>query len=684
MSTSADNLLVGNDLAPEAKVDDEALGFWKNPNLNYIATEWPVDDNDLKFWAVPKLEKALIDTAPTDRNDGLIVGTLGTNGGDKDMIVKLAQEVADGQLDEIDSLLIAHKGKLVFESYYSWGRANLTHPQASATKTYTGLALGRAIQLGYLTMADLDKPVVSFLKELDPTKFVEGAEKITLHHALTRRTGIRISEEQRKEFEKKPDQLKGQRMVQTILEQSQSITSENLNSFSYGAYSVDLVMQVIDAVVPGTAEEFIKTELLGKMGITTYRWLSGPSGLPAAGWKSSITSRSMVKLGTLAMNKGKWNGEQLIPEAFISKATNRIITTGDYKVYGGGKDISNQGYGYLWWTADMEVGDKSFLSASAQGGGGQFIILIEELDLMVVATGHERHPSTLQLTAEKILPAFIKNSTLTLSEKSDSQDKFPLLEGPYLGQQPPGLTPEVFAPGIVSTELRDWTGNFTPDMKEYYFTRLDSKNRKSTTVFFKFENNRWNKRVLDSRMGGSISPDGKTMYSGKQYRERINDGWSELRTLGSPFEDFSIMTLKVSSKGTYVFDEMSRNGNGLLRYSRLVNGKREAPRPFSKAINTGTWTAHPFIAPDESYIIWDSENEGGYGGVDLYISFRQKDGSWGEAINFGDKVNTDGPDSGGFVSPDGKYLFFNRKISPVDSDTYWVDAKVIETLRPKQ
>ncbi|MBV1911757.1 MAG: beta-lactamase family protein [Kangiellaceae bacterium] len=392
--------------------DQVQHAFWKNPNLKYIATEWPIDDDDLKFWDVPKLEKAFIDTAPTDRNDGLIVGNLGTDGGDKDMIVKLAQEVADGQLDEIDSLLIAHKGKLVFESYYSWGRANLTHPQASATKTYTGLALGRAIQLGYLTMADLNKPVVSFLKELDPTSFVEGAEKITLHHALTRRTGIRISKEQREEFDKYPDQIKGQRMVQTILGQSEPITSENLNSFSYGAYSTGLVMQVIDAVVPGTAEEFIKNELLGKMGITTYRWLLGPSGLPEGGWKSSLTSRAMVKLGTLAINKGKWNGEQLIPEAFITKATNGIITTGDYKVYGGGKDISNQGYGYLWWTADMKVGDKSYLSASAQGGGGQFIILIENLDLMVVVTSHERHPSTLQITAERILPAFVQGGII--------------------------------------------------------------------------------------------------------------------------------------------------------------------------------------------------------------------------------------------------------------------------------
>ncbi|PHR93285.1 MAG: hypothetical protein COA69_04915 [Robiginitomaculum sp.] len=165
-------------------------------------------------------------------------------------------------------------------------------------------------------------------------------------------------------------------------------------------------MQVIDAVVPGTAEDFIKNELFGKMGITIYGWQPGLGGLPAAGWRASITSRAMVKFGTLVMNKGKWNGEQLIPEAFITKATSKIITTGnDVKVFGGGKDISNQGYGYFWWNADMKVGDKSYYSASAQGGG-QYIILIEELDLMVVVTGHERATPTLQITAERILPIF--------------------------------------------------------------------------------------------------------------------------------------------------------------------------------------------------------------------------------------------------------------------------------------
>lgn len=152
------------------------------------------------FWDISLLEKAFIDIAPADRKDGILIGELGVDGGNKEMIVTLAQEIVDNKHGTFDSFLIAHKGKLLFESYYSRGRINLPHPQASATKVYTSLALGRAIQLGYLTMADLDKPLVSFLKDLDPAKFVAGAEKITLHKALTMSSGIRISEEQREEL----------------------------------------------------------------------------------------------------------------------------------------------------------------------------------------------------------------------------------------------------------------------------------------------------------------------------------------------------------------------------------------------------------------------------------------------------------------------------------------------------
>lgn len=370
-----------------------------------LAPEATAAEATLPFRDIPDLKEAFIDAAPADRKDGILVGELGIDGGNKAMVLKLAQEIADNKYGNFDSFLIAHKGKLLFESYYLRGRINLPHPQASATKVYTGLALGRAIQLGYLTMADLEKPLVSFLKDLDPTKFVEGVEKITLHQALTMRSGIRISQEKREEFEKNPALLKGQGQVQAYLEHSAPITLES-QSFKY-QFDPILVMQVIDAVVPGSVKDFIENELLDKMGITTYVWGTDLSGLPRAGSSSSMTSRDMVKWGTLAINKGKWDGEQLVPETFITRATSKIVDqSNEYDDTASG--VSGTAYGYFWWQADLSVGGKDYFSKAARGGSGQTIIVIEELDLVVVTTTHRSVDDPTSVTATRILPAFIK------------------------------------------------------------------------------------------------------------------------------------------------------------------------------------------------------------------------------------------------------------------------------------
>ncbi|MBL4788003.1 MAG: serine hydrolase [Kordiimonadaceae bacterium] len=374
-----------------------------------LAPEISAAKAKLSFRDTSYLKKAFIDAAPVDRKDGIPVGELGVDGGNKAMILRLAQEIADNKHDRFDSLLIAHKGKLIFESYYLRGRINLPHPQASATKVYTSLALGRAIQLGYLTMADLDKPLVSFLKDLDPTKFVGGAEKITLHQAMIMRSGLRISRDKMGELRENPAQLKGQGEVQAYLEHSAPISAES-QSFLYQGIDPTLVMHVLDAVVPGSAKDFIKKELLDKMGIATYGWRTGVSGLLKAASGSSMTSRDMVKWGTLAINKGKWQGEQLVPAAFIAKATSKITIPSDDEVPTAA-GVSDTAYGYFWWQADLNTGDKSYFSKAARGGGGQYIIVIEELDLVVVVTAHNRsfHDDTSSLTAQRILPAFIND-----------------------------------------------------------------------------------------------------------------------------------------------------------------------------------------------------------------------------------------------------------------------------------
>ncbi|WP_340680703.1 serine hydrolase [Paraglaciecola sp.] len=367
----------------------------------YIAPEATAAEAELSFGDIPSLEQAFINIAPADRNDGLVVGQLSDDGRNKDMIVKLAHEIAASKHGNYDSLLIAHKDKLLFESYYLRGRINLPHPQASAVKAYTSLALGRAIQMGYLSIADLDKPLVSFLKDLNPTKFVDGAEKITLHKALTMHGGLSVSSEKWEELEKNPTVLQGQGLVQTLLEHSGPITTES-QTYLYGNFNPMLVMTVIDAVVPGTAEDFIKNEILDKLNITNYSWDTHVSGLPQAGWMVSITSRDMLKLGSLVLNKGKWQGEQLISADYLAKATSGLVKpTQDWIP-------DTYRYGYFWYQAPIAVGDKSYNATFAWGGGGQRVIVVDELDLTIAITGYDREDQIMAQIADAVLPVFAK------------------------------------------------------------------------------------------------------------------------------------------------------------------------------------------------------------------------------------------------------------------------------------
>jgi CubicO group peptidase (beta-lactamase class C family) len=344
--------------------------------------------------STPDLEKPYISTAPTDLKDGIVVGKLANRAA----ILKLADEIASGQHGDIDSLLIAHRGQLLFESYFRRGRINYPHFQMSITKSYTAMAIGRAIQLGHLTMADLDKPVVGFLKNLDRGKLVPGAEAITLAEAMNMRSGVRLGDAKAKELIKQPDALKGQGQIQAYLEHSAPIPNPP-REFNYQESDPSMTMQVLEAVVPGGARDFITKELFGKMGITNFAWENDVSGLPKAAAGSGVRSRDMLKWGLLMLSGGRWNGEQFIPQAFVEKATERIYT-----------NAQNTSYGFFWWRQNVEVEGRNYDQKSGRGAGGQFIQMHPELDLIIVITAHEQGMGKMLTTApNRIVPSFTAN-----------------------------------------------------------------------------------------------------------------------------------------------------------------------------------------------------------------------------------------------------------------------------------
>ena len=275
--------------------------------------------------------------------------------------------------------------------------------------------------------------------------------------------------------------------------------------------------------------------------------------------------------------------------------------------------------------------------------------------------------------------ALLINGCGTKKQRSKDRDSL-IIESPYLGQDLPGLIPELFAPGIVSTqEHLETVVTFLPNMMELSFTRSGGKYINPTLFVMQYKNNKWSRKfVLPTEE--------------KKYEERFNPALSEMKR-HEAFKEIPITGFTVSAKGTYYFYfiNFDDGGSGHMSYSRLMNGTYENPQKMSSAINTGKYITHPFIATDESYLMWDAEIEG-ESTPDVYISFRQKDGSWGTAINMGDKINTAAYEQRPRVTPDGKYLFFWRGDKKVKEDgssywvgnPHWVDAKIIENLRPKQ
>ncbi|TVZ14085.1 hypothetical protein [Maribacter sp. MAR_2009_72] len=276
------------------------------------------------------------------------------------------------------------------------------------------------------------------------------------------------------------------------------------------------------------------------------------------------------------------------------------------------------------------------------------------------------------------------------TEKSEiTENDFSSEENVYLGYKPPGLVPELFIP--EKSTSTDWTlGNVDSlDMNEFYFTYTGNNPFEDPVVVYRNEGSSYRVNKYSFKHNPS---DSNILYSRWNYIERTDSGWSKIKSLGPMFEreDWDIMVMSVSSKGTFVFDDYK--SNDVIRMSRILDGKREEPKLLGKHINTGKWTCHPFIAPDESFLIWGSEREDGYGKSDNYISFRQLDDSWGPAINMGDKINSELVENGAFLTLDGKYLLFSRHEEKVrengstywESNKYWVDTKIIETLRPQK
>lgn len=271
---------------------------------------------------------------------------------------------------------------------------------------------------------------------------------------------------------------------------------------------------------------------------------------------------------------------------------------------------------------------------------------------------------------------------------------FPKLTGPYLGQKPPVREPVLFAPGIVSNGTDHCSAAISPDGKEIYW-ELGLK-----IGFSKLENGFWTEPEIvpfckgDAYRYGNpfITTDGKRMFftslrpgavsKDKEniwFAERSGSGWSDPKPISPEVNAMTLhWSISVSDSGSIFFQGSREDGfgGGDIYYSNRVNGAYSKPVPMGPEINTGATETCPYIAPDESYMIFTRFDPTNLKGSGIHISFRDPSGRWRPAV----MLRGGSRDRGGLsprISPDGKYLFY------VNAGMYWMPAG-IEELRPKK
>jgi len=283
------------------------------------------------------------------------------------------------------------------------------------------------------------------------------------------------------------------------------------------------------------------------------------------------------------------------------------------------------------------------------------------------------------------------------------------LEGEYFDQTEASFTPQLFSPGIVSSIFLEHSPvEFSPDGKEAYWTSdlRDFGATEGKIYFSRQREGRWTSpRIAPfSKKRNCYNPvfslDGNKIYffaalptvnaeepvPNIYVSERKEEGWTEPQIVEIPNIRGYLMTqFSISRDGTlyYAINPEDVEKSWDIYRSRLVKGHYTEPENLGGSINTTHWESYPYIDRDQRYLIFTSiERPDSFGSMDLYISFRKDDGSWIEAINMGNEINSNSVDTFANVSPDGKWLFFvSGKNGNVD--IYWVDAKVLNKLKPK-
>lgn len=293
---------------------------------------------------------------------------------------------------DVHSIVIVRKGYIVAEQYYSddYGPGDM-HRIFSCTKSITSALMGISIEQGYLS--GVNEKMINFFPEYNIENLSEDKSNITLEHMLTMSSGLEWYEieypygDDRNTFRQWYD---GGALVKFVLDRP-TIAAPG-EEFSYSSGSSHVLSALVKKLTGVRADSFAMEHLLGPIGIDEIYWPTDDDGVPLGGSGARLTPRDMARFGYLYLNKGNWDGEQIVSEDWVELSQQKHMAR---------KYIPDSYYGYQFWVSD-------YGTYSAVGYQGQWITIVPEHDLVVVFNNKLVEGDNFQWsTPERLLNTYI-------------------------------------------------------------------------------------------------------------------------------------------------------------------------------------------------------------------------------------------------------------------------------------
>ncbi len=336
------------------------------------------DDSD--FWPRGRNPGRYVYRAPLQRADGWPTASVDDVGISRAGIESFIQRIVDTPIDsvnapQVEAILVARHGKLVVEEYFHGEHRDRLHETRSAAKSLTATLVGAAMQAGLPVR--LDDKVYAVMnggrlpEGLDPRK-----QQMTLHNLLTMNSGHSCDdgdpkaparEDTMTDDSDEPDYYRF-----TMAAPMDRVPGERA---VYCSSDPNLAIGVLWRAT-GEHPMDLFDRLLGEpLQISRHAWFLSPAQQPYGGGSARMIPRDFMKLGQLMLNGGTWNGKRVLSQDFVRRASSPLY------------DLNNIKYGYQWWGIDFPYKDRTVHAFFAGGNGGQGVIVIPELDMVIATFG---------------------------------------------------------------------------------------------------------------------------------------------------------------------------------------------------------------------------------------------------------------------------------------------------------